>query len=143
MWTVFRGCGYSFHNVCILPDISDCPICRIALLAKVKDLGQTAKNSVSNVSVTSASEDSDNTDDEDDNLTDDDDDEDSQLDDVQNENVTNIDTLLQRIGSWRTLDSLGWPARMASDKLDMLSLFLTYSGKNETNERKERNASST
>ena len=74
---VFRGCGRSFHIICILPDISDCPICRIALLAKVKDLGQTGNNSGSNVSMTSASEDSDDSGD----LTDD---EDSQLDDVQN-----------------------------------------------------------
>ena len=118
MWTVFRGCRQSFHIVCILPDISDCPICRIALLAKVNDLRQTAHNSVSNVFVTSASEASD----EDDNLTNDDDDDDddgNQLHDDQNKNVTNIDTLLQRseVGElW------SWPTRMTSDKLDILSL---------------------
>ena len=103
MWTVFRGCWQSFRIVCILPDISDCPICGIALLAKVNDLHQTANNSVSNESVTFASEDSD----EDDNLTndhDDDDDDYNQLHNDQNENVTNIDTLLQRIGSRRTLE---------------------------------------
>ena len=100
MWTVFRGCGHSFHIACILPDISDCPICKTALLAKVKDLGQTANTSVSNVSVPSAAEESD----EEDDLSDDDEDEYDQLGDDQNETI-NIETLLQRIRLWRTLES--------------------------------------
>ena len=92
MWTVFHGCGHLFHIACVLPDIRDCPICKIALLSKVKELGQTANTSVSNVSVSSAAEESD----EDEELSDDDEDEYDQLGDDQSETI-NIDTLLQRI----------------------------------------------
>ena len=88
MWTVFRGCGHSFHIACILPDTRDCPICKTALLAKVKKLGQAENTSVSNVSVPSATEESN----EDEDLSDDDDKED-QLGDDQSETIT-IDTLL-------------------------------------------------
>ena len=100
MWMVFRGCGHSFHIACILPNIRDCPICKTALLSKVKELGQTANNSVSNVSVPSAAEESD----EDKESSDDDDNEYDQLGDDQSEKI-NIDTLLQRIRHWRTLES--------------------------------------
>ena len=81
-----------------LPDNRDCPICKTALLAKVKKLGQAEKTSVSNVSVPSAAEESN----EDEDLSDDDDKED-QLGDDQSETIT-IDTLLQRIRHWRTLE---------------------------------------
>jgi hypothetical protein len=97
MWNVFRGCGHSFHIVCTLPDISDCPICRTVLSKQVEDLGQTANNSVSNASVPSAAGEESYEDD----LSDDDDDEDDQQGDDQNETV-NIDTLIERIRHWRT-----------------------------------------
>ena len=99
MWTVFRGCGHSFHIACILPDVRDCPICKTALLAKVKKLGQAENTSVSNVSVPSAAEESN----EDEDLSDDDEDKEDQLGDDQRETI-NIDTLLQRIRHWRTLE---------------------------------------
>ena len=86
MWTVFHGCGHWFHIACILPNIRDCPICKTAL-SEVKELGQTANNSVSNVSVPSAAEESN----EDEELSDDDDDEYDQLGDDQSKTI-NIDT---------------------------------------------------
>ena len=100
MWTVFHGYGHSFHIACIFPNIVDCPICKTALLSKVKEFGQTANKSVSNVSVPSAAEESD----ENEELSDDDDDEYDQLVDDQSETI-NIDTLLERIRHWRTLES--------------------------------------
>ena len=70
-------------------------------MSKVKELGQTANKSVSNVSVPSAAEETD----ENEELSDDDDDDDyDQLVDDQSEMI-NIDTLLQRIRHWRTLES--------------------------------------
>ena len=83
MWTVFHGCGHSFHIACILPNIGDCPICKTALLSKVKELCQTANKSVSNVSMPSAAEESD----ENEELSDDDDDEYDQLVDDQSETI--------------------------------------------------------
>ena len=69
-------------------------------MSKVKELGQTANKSVPNVSVPSAAEESD----ENEELSDDDDDDEyDQLVDDQSETI-NIDTLLQRICLWRTLE---------------------------------------
>ena len=99
MWTVFNGCGHSFHVACVLPDIRHCPICKAALLSRVKELGQTANASVSNVSVPCTAEESN----ESEELSDDDEDE-HNLADEQSETI-NIDTLLQRIRQWRTLES--------------------------------------
>ena len=85
MWTVFHGCGHSFHIACILPNIGDCPICKTALLSKVKELHQTANKSVSNVSVPSAAEESDENEEL---ISDDDDDEYDQLVDDQSKALT-------------------------------------------------------
>jgi hypothetical protein len=90
IWNVFRGCGHSFHIVCILQDISDSPITRTLLSKTVEYLGQIANNSVSNVHVSVPSAVGEESDEEDD-LSDDDDDEDDQQGDDQNETV-NIDT---------------------------------------------------
>ena len=93
MWAFVPHC---MHR----PKCQRCPICKTVLLSKVKELGQTANNSVSNVSVPSAAEESD----EDEELSDGDDDEYDQLGDDQSETI-NIDTLIQRIHHWRRLES--------------------------------------
>ena len=78
---------------------SEMPICKTAILPKVKELGQAENTSVSNVSVPSAAEESD----KDEDLSNDDEDEEDHLGDDQSETI-NIDTLLQRICHLRTLE---------------------------------------
>ena len=43
---VFPGCGHSFHIECILPYISNCPVCEATLQANVEALDTTANNAV-------------------------------------------------------------------------------------------------
>ena len=114
MWTVFRGYEHSFHIACILPDIRDFPICKAALLSKVKELGQTANTSVSNAPVPSAAEESDE-------------DEYNQLADYESETI-NIDTLSQRIRQWRTLESRAVMTMMASHNLPNLVTYFWHKG---------------
>lgn len=43
---VFHGCGHSFHIECLLPNIGECPICKVTLLSLVDTLGKTANDAV-------------------------------------------------------------------------------------------------
>ena len=96
LWNVFRGCGHSFHIECIMPKISDCPICEATLLLKVETLGKTANNAVfSPATFVEEPEGGDQGDDE--NQTDND--EEDPLEDEQND--TKVNTLLERISLWR------------------------------------------
>lgn len=49
LWNVFRGFVHSFHLLCLLVGIGECPICLANLREKVNEFGQTANESVHSV----------------------------------------------------------------------------------------------
>ena len=46
MWRVFRGCGHSYHTVCLISDISSCPKCAHVVPIKMKTLATKATEAV-------------------------------------------------------------------------------------------------
>ena len=46
MWRVFRGCGHSYHTVCLIPDISSCPKCNHVLSIEMTALATKATEAV-------------------------------------------------------------------------------------------------
>ena len=46
MWRVFRGCGHSYHTVCLIPDISSCPKCAHVVSIELKTLATKATEAV-------------------------------------------------------------------------------------------------
>ena len=65
LWTVFRGCGHSFHVESLLPYPSICKICQATLLSKIEVLGKTTNDAVLNIGFHSSDDgDEDTSDDE-------------------------------------------------------------------------------
>ncbi|XP_028404119.1 uncharacterized protein LOC114526800 [Dendronephthya gigantea] len=94
LWNVFRGCGHSFHIECLLPNISNCPVCEATLLSSVQDLGTTANNAVfTPATYFEPSED------ENDEQSDDSDSDVGETEDEQNK--TTVDELLRKINLWQ------------------------------------------
>ena len=46
MWRVFRGCGHSYHTVCLIPDISSCPKCVHVVSIEMATLATKATEAV-------------------------------------------------------------------------------------------------
>ena len=46
VWRVFRGCGHSYHTVCLIPDISFCPKCAHVVSIEMKTLATKATEAV-------------------------------------------------------------------------------------------------
>ena len=46
MWRVFRGCGHSYHTVCLIPDISSFPKCAHVVSIEIKTLATKATEAV-------------------------------------------------------------------------------------------------
>ena len=104
LWNVFRGCGHSFHAECILPNISNCPVCEVTLLTCVQDLGTTANNAVFTPAANFERDESDADEINDDDDSDVSDNNVGQTEEEQNE--TTVDELLRKISRWRRPDSL-------------------------------------
>lgn len=97
LWTVFRGCGHSFHVECLLPDLSTCTICQATLLSKIEVLGKTANDAVlTNVDFHSTEDDDDETSEDDDSESDDE----TETEYCDNE-PQDIHILLRRISLWQ------------------------------------------
>ena len=85
---------------CLLPNIRDCPVCKITLLAYVETLGKTANEAVyASATVVDESDDDETEPQNDDDNEDDDDFDDGQTEIEINENFVN--SLNEKISQWR------------------------------------------
>ena len=100
LWTVFRGCGHSYHLECLLPDLSVCKICEATLLSKVETLGKTANDAVlKNDTVNYQSDEDDDT--SDDESCESNDEVESLYENEQPQQPQDVHILLQRIQLWQ------------------------------------------